>query len=484
MPGSDRPTSLRAGAARREITDPGAGPANDPLYAKALVLADRDETAVLVTVDAVAVARIGTIPDGYLDRVRARLRGELGLDPGRVLISASHCHGTVCADIEERTVEVVKAAWREQVPVRAGAGAGHEDRIMENRRLLLRDGREADVRRAYALVPDEQVAGVGPVDPQIGLLRLDRLDGRPLALLFNFACHPIQGVPGGGNTADLAGFAARVLEDHYGGGALAFFLQGCAGDVNPVYYKDTARPPDAEALGNLLGLSALRACDQIQTRSEAPLRLSGETLDLPRADHAPRIAALRAEQQRLLQSLKGTSLNLKTFVPLLLRHQLSPEFPSYYSHRYLHDRRLGRGDLDRFDAENRAHLGQYLANIHVMEELTRLQTNLDLLHMHQETNLAAGMRPLRAELHGLRVGDFVLLTFPGELSAQTGLDLKRRSPHPHTFVAGYTNGYIYYTPTARQLANPGAAQEDCDCLVAPGWQQVFEERALALLGRL
>jgi len=325
---------------------------------------------------------------------------------------------------------------------------------------------------------------VGPVDPQIGLLRLDRLDGRPLALLFNFACHPIQGVPGGGNTADLAGFAARVLEDHYGGGALAFFLQGCAGDVNPVYYKDTARPPDAEALGNLLGLSALRACDQIQTRSEAPLRLSGETLDLPRADHAPRIAALRAEQQRLLQSLKGTSLNLKTFVPLLLRHQLSPEFPSYYSHRYLHDRRLGRGDLDRFDAENRAHLGQYLANIHVMEELTRLQTNLDLLHMHQETNLAAGMRPLRAELHGLRVGDFVLLTFPGELSAQTGLDLKRRSPHPHTFVAGYTNGYIYYTPTARQLANPGAAQEDCDCLVAPGWQQVFEERALALLGRL
>ena len=29
-----------------------------------------------------------------------------------------------------------------------------------------------------------------------------------------------------------------------------------------------------------------------------------------------------------------------------------------------------------------------------------------------------------------------------------------------TFVAGYTNGYIYYAPTAEQLLNPGAAQED------------------------
>ncbi len=39
-----------------------------------------------------------------------------------------------------------------------------------------------------------------------------------------------------------------------------------------------------------------------------------------------------------------------------------------------------------------------------------------------------------------------------------------------TFVAGYTNGYIYYTPTADQRNNSGYAQEDCDTLVAPEWQ--------------
>lgn len=475
---------LWAGVARVDITDQGAGPVNDRLYAKALVLTQGPETVVLVTVDAVAIGEIGAIPNTFLPRVRTRLQADLGLDPSRVLINASHCHGVVCADIEDRAVAAVKAAWQDLVPVRAGAGTGHEDRIMENRRLRLKDGREADVRRAYAMPPDEEVVGVGPVDPQIGILRLDREDGRPLAVVFNFACHPIQGVPSGGNTADLAGFACRVIEDHCGEGALAFFLQGCAGDVNPVYYKDVARPPDAEALGSLLGISALRGLSQIAPQAEGRLRLLSETLALPRADLSGPIAQLQAEQTRLLQCLKGTSLNLKTFVPLLVKYHLAPDHPSYYSHRYLHDRALGREDLDRLDAENRAHLEAYTANILIMEELTRLQTNLGLLQQHQAANLAAGMRPLEVEVNALRVGDFVLLTFPGELSVQIGLNIKRRSPHRHTFVASYTNGYIYYAPTDEQLANRGWAQEDSDCRLARGWQPPFEDQVAALLARL
>ncbi len=62
------------------------------------------------------------------------------------------------------------------VEVRVGLGSGHEDRIMENRRLKLKSGKTADVRHAYSLPPDDEIVGVGPVDPQIGILRLDRLD--------------------------------------------------------------------------------------------------------------------------------------------------------------------------------------------------------------------------------------------------------------------------------------------------------------------
>jgi hypothetical protein len=78
----------------------------------------------------------------------------------------------------------------------------------------------------------------------------------------------------------------------------------------------------------------------------------------------------------------------------------------------------------------------------------------------------------------------VLVTFPGELSVQIGLNIKQRAPAEFTFVAGYTNGYIYYTPTAEQRNNSGHAQEDCDCLVAPQWQKLFEERVDAILSGL
>ena len=62
--------------------------------------------------------------------------------------------------------------------------------------------------------------------------------------------------------------------------------------------------------------------------------------------------------------------------------------------------------------------------------------------------------------------------------------IKQRSPHEHTFVAGYTNGYIYYAPTAEQLLNVGGAQEDSDCILAPEWQELFEGKVSEMLEQL
>ena len=483
-PHAARAAQLSAGAAKVDVTDREAGPVNDPLYVKALVLKSDSTTAVLITVDAVAIGEIGRIKNDFLPKVRARLEKELGIRPANVLVNASHCHGVVCADVDERTFQAAKAASQNMVPVRIGAGVGHEDRIMENRRLKLKNGKEADVRHAYSLPPDGEVAEVGPVDPQIGILRLDREDGRTLAVVYNFACHPIQGVPGGGNTADVTGFASKVIEDNLSEGTIALFLQGCAGDINPVFYKDVDHPRSAEPLGNMLGLSTLQAVRKIACGEDGRLTVLNETIALPRGDRTERIAELETDQKRLLQSLRGTSLNLKTFLTLVVKYNVSGEFPSYYSHGYLHDKALGRDDLSRLDAQNRGNMKQYRENIYIMEELTRLQTNLALLRKHQESLVASGRATIDVELLGLRVGEFVLVTFPGELAVRIGLNIKQRSPHQRTFVAGYTNGYIYYAPTAEQLLNVGGAQEDSDCVLAPEWQQLFEDKAAEMLRNL
>jgi hypothetical protein len=477
-------TQLRAGVAAVDITNTDVLLVNDRLYAKALVVDDGTTTVVIITVDAVAIAEIGTIKDPYLANVRAKLQQELGIAPPNVLINASHCHGVVCADVEERTVQAVREAQQKVVPVTAGAGVGHEDRIMENRRLKLKSGKDADVRHAYSLPPDDDVVAVGPVDPEIGILRLNRENGQALAVVYNFACHPIQGVPNGGNTADVTGFASKVIEESLAADTVALFLQGCGGDINPVLYKDVEHPRDAEPLGMMLGLSTLKSLRQIKNSENQELKIVDEIVELPRRfDGVQRLEAMQAEQKRLLESLRGTSLNLKTFLPLVVKYNLSQEFPSYSSHRYLHDRKLGRNDFDRLDAENRKNILAYMKNIEAMERLTRLQTNMDLVRKHQATNDAAGKRTISAEIQGIRIGDFVMATFPGELTVQIGLNLKKASPHDLTFIAGYSNGYLYYAPTADQLMS-GEAQEDCDCLLAPEWQKLYEQRALELLKKL
>lgn len=475
---------LLAGAAKVDITDYEAGPVNDPLHVRVVVLQSEETTVVLASLDAVAIGEIGYVKSDYLPNVRQRLQANYGILPANLIVNASHCHGVVCADVADRTVLAVQQALDKLVPVHVGVGAGHEDRISENRRLTLKSGREADVRHAYALPPDENVASVGPIDPEIGLLRLDRDDGSTLAVIYNFACHPIMGVPGGGNTADITGFASHVIEENLSPNAVALFLQGCAGDINPVFYKDVDHPRSAEPLGQQLGLSALRATRQIQCGDDNRLQLINESMALPRGDRTEAIAQLEAEQRRLLQQLRGTSLNLKTFLPLVTKYSLADQFPAYSSHRYLHDDLLGRSDLRNLDAENRRNIDAYLTNIYTMEELTRVQTNLALLQKHQASLVAAGKRTVDVELVGLRVGEFVLVTFPGELTVPIGLNIKQSSPHQHTFVAGYTNGYIYYAPTAEQLRNVGGAQEDSDCILAPEWQEQFESKAAELLRRL
>jgi hypothetical protein len=465
---------LLAGTAVVDITDR-AVRVHDPSFAKALVLKNGDTTAVLITLDAVAVGGIGRIGNGFLESVRRDLAGL----SAHIIINASHCHGIVRGDLQPLVIQAVKDAASRLTPVRASAGIGHEARISENRRMILKDGTQADMRRAYAMPPDDQVAATGPIDPQIGLLRLDRFDGTPLAILYHFACHPIMNPPSKGSSADYPGFASKVIEEATG--ATAFFLQGCGGDINPVHYKEISRPADAEPLGTLLGASVLSALRQMTPQSDDTLKASRTILSLPRAtDYASRIAAMEAEQKALLAALRPTNINFKTFLPLLLQHRLYPETPSHYAQAYLDHPEA----LRALDADNRAQVETYLANLEIMEKLTRLGTNLALLKKHSAATAEAASTKVEAEVCGLRIGGFKLITFPGEMTAQVGLNIKKAAKDVNAHISGYTNGYLWYTATAQQRLNRGYAQEDCDVIVGAEWEEIFHAQALQMLSRL
>lgn len=471
---------LKGGVGKMDITDYQALN-NGPLYVKALALHDGTTKMVIITLDVVAIEEIGPIKNGYLEKVRSQIQKDLDIKPSNVLVNVSHCHGIVRPDVADLTVQAVKQACSNMVAVNVGVGTGFENRVMENRRYIMKDGSQVDVRRAYSLPPDDEIASIGPIDPEIGILRFDRKNGKTLAIVYNFAVHPIEGVPNGGNTADMIGFASKVIEENLDG-AMALFIQGCAGDINPVNYKSLETPPDAEPLGNLLGLSVLRALKKIYSAPSGKIKVINETMDLPRANFARRIDTLQAKELRLLHSLKQTDINLKMYIPLLIKYNYSKEYPSFYAQRYLHDEQIGKYDMLRLDSINRSDMDNYRSNIYIMEHLTRIQENLRLVKMHQA--ISAGMKTINVEMLGVKIGDMKLVTFPGELTVQIGLNIKKKASDEFIFVAGYTNGYIFYSPTAEQLRNTGEAQEDCDTNLAPEWQEMFEKKAAEILGKL
>lgn len=107
---------------------------------------------------------------------------------------------------------------------------------------------------------------------------------------------------------------------------------------------------------------------------------------------------------------------------------------------------------------------------------------MTFLKAKQALNEAAGEKTIDVEVQAMRIGNFVLVTFPGEAVVEIGLNIKKTSPHEFTFVAGYSNGYIDYAPTSEQFK--GEDYEDSNCLLAPEWQKLYEEKILEILKKL
>jgi len=486
---------LRAGAAAADITCSTAAVVRDPLLVKALVLDNGAARLAILSMDTTAIGGravsdhiLDDVGEEFLPRLRERVEKELGVPGASVMVNASHTHPPgrlLCDDAAqvERAFDAVARAVANLAPARLGAGSAVENRVTLNRTLRLTNGRHWTIRHSNPCPPDEEVAGLGPLDPEVGVLRVDRLDGSPLAVVFNFACHPLFGDLRGSLTANFPGVAGRAIEERLGRGAVALFVQGAGGDVCDVRFKDFARPRDVEPLGAMLAQSALRAWEAVQTAATVELGVLSEVIALPRRTDIPlRLEALLREQAELLESLRGASLHFKSFLPLYLRSALDPRCPGDYSYRYLRETQAGGRDLADMDAWNRRLVDKYLKNIRAMERLTVIQDDMATLRKHQAINDASGSAAIPAEVQAMRIGPAAVLAAPIELLTQIGLNVKAASPFKPTLVAGFSNGYMHYGAPADYYDKGG--YEVAECLLAPEWQALFESKAAEMLGRL
>ena len=274
---------LRAGTAKADITPSGGVPlwgfedrlkpatgTLDPLFARVLVLEAGDKRLALVTLD---LGR--SFGPESVDQIRRAVKKSSGISC--LLMTASHTHGApVIQDQykdgppvwERAALEKIERAIQEAagglVEARIGTGTGAVY-IGHNRLRVNADGTVSWFERNLTRIP------TAPVDPTVSVIRIDRADGSPMAVLTNYSCHPV--VFGSDNlqyTADFPAVTNRVVESKFGSRTLSLFLQGAPGDINP-YHAVTplAEDPDKarDWTGERLGAEAARVASEIHTQA-------------------------------------------------------------------------------------------------------------------------------------------------------------------------------------------------------------------------
>ena len=362
---------------------------HDDLEASLIWLSTEDDPGVVwVALDALAV-------DAGLTRTLAdAVAAAVDIDPDRVLVCASHTHSG-------------PEGWTGQLhpglPGRRDAGlVGGMAEKVTGAALRLRACR-GRVRARWHAGSTEAVGGNryrpdGPHDTSFGVLELRHDDGRPAALLFDYASHPtVLGPDNLAWSADWPGATRRELATLVGQ-PVAAFLQGAAGDASSRFVRRGRDHAEVRTLGGHLATSIARTLAAVSSPAAAagPVRLTRSTLHLP---------------YREVPSLEA-SVELRDAAEAEWQREL-------------------------------AHHGEDHPAVRIAQ--TRYEGCAMLATM------AAGGRPTgcaEVPVSVVSLGEIAWLHTPFELFASLGLRIRRGSPFRHTRVIGYTDGYLGYLPDA------------------------------------
>ena len=254
--------------------------AHDPLEARVLALYDGEQHVTLCALDLPGIRR------GDVDRIRERVAQQAPelSGPGLVL-ACSHTHSGPDTlylfggspedpwidEMVEAVADAVLQAHASRVPASLRMGITPLA-LNHNRRSVGPDGVMRLVNEHESDVTE------GPVDPDLTVLRVDALEGGPLAVAFHFTAHSLTLGPGNMRfSADYPGVARSVIDEALRG-ATSLFLNGAAGNVHP---RECMRPDRraTEVIGGLLGGSAVALAQaDLNLVTEPTLEAASRTL--------------------------------------------------------------------------------------------------------------------------------------------------------------------------------------------------------------
>ena len=265
---------------------------HDRIYHRIAAMDDGTTTFFLVSTD------ICTVVPSFYDAFCKKLERETGIKPAQIWWSTTHTHSAphvgpqnlgrlFAGTLGDRfSIQHDTAYWARVTDLLVN-GIREAQSALEPARLGIGSGTaHANVNRRERRANGRIVLGVnseGPVDRQIGLLRLERTNGTLIALIANYAIHGTA--LGGGNkeiSGDVPGFAAEYVERKLG--APMLFINGAEGNVAPLYSVGSKiNDPRLKEYDTLLGERIVAANASIAgTTSNVSLSIGKTVIETPR----------------------------------------------------------------------------------------------------------------------------------------------------------------------------------------------------------
>jgi hypothetical protein len=416
-------SDLRAGFARRDITQPLGSPSSlglhvvveeiwDPLLASACVLEG---------VDGSRVAIVGVDLCGLLEASHAAIRSAVAsathgaIPADQVIVNVSHSHSApylsdelqellrphgarlqddaYAASVPRLVADAVVEAADRAVPVSVSVGRGRVERVAGNRRPRLPSGQ---VVHRYGRPPQElRDLPEGLIDPDVAVVRFTGAAG-PIGAWMTYACHPTASSMGIPRivSADFPGHGRAALERELGYPFV--FLQGCAGNVGTGKWVAGTAWDDTVAMGT-------RFAEGV-----------GRALGVARPVEAPGLRVAFSE----------LPLDLEPFPPV--------------------------AELER-RFEVAAAAGEFAGIVAVGDALV-VARSLEAQRRARITAIALGP-------------DLAFVDYPGEVFLEHGLSARAASPFHETIVAAYNANTLQYVPTRE-------AFPDGEYEVNGGWRYI------------
>jgi hypothetical protein len=330
-------------------------------------------------------AEVLSVDHALTQRVREAVTQELGIPPAAIMLAATHTHASV------------GGLTRFPVPGTAEnvLGAYAPERVDHFVAVALSAARQAfaaqtDVTLYASSVTTEKIVAnrrdaSGVNDPTVPLLLAIDDYGVVRGILFSFACHPtILGADNRLYSGDLIGTACALYEKHMPPGGVAVGLTGAAGNISTRFTRRASTTAEVERMGGLLA-DALAYAD-LRLLSDERLACAQEEVSLP-LKPAPDPDILQRSLAHAQKRLTVTA-----------------------------------------DPQRRV----------VEAEIEGLQVQL---------GMGARPRRLTTEVQVFRVGSTYMISMPGELFVEYGLELVQRFAPVPVLIAGYADDYIGYVTT-------------------------------------